>query len=241
VKLKDPNVQESSGPELELISASNIYSMTHSEHGLTARLDRTQVKRCFDLMFSAVGLLAVAPFILFVAMILCVLEGRPVFIKHLRVGRGGSRFGCLKFRTMVVDADAVLQRHLADNEEARTEWQATHKLRDDPRVTRLGQVLRRTSVDELPQLLNVLRGDMSIVGPRPVVESELHYYGAQLGHYLTVRPGLTGAWQVGGRSDTSYSSRVQMDVDYVANWSLGRDLTIIFKTIPAVLSAKGSR
>jgi exopolysaccharide production protein ExoY len=233
-------VQESSGPELNLISVSNTYSMTHSEHGFTAPLDGAQVKRCFDLFFSFCGLLAIAPFILFVAIIIYFLDGRPIFIKHLRVGRGGSRFGCLKFRTMVVDADSALQRHLARNEEASREWAASHKLRDDPRITRLGQVLRKASVDELPQLLNVLRGEMSIVGPRPVVESELHYYGAHIDRYLTVRPGLTGAWQVGGRSETSYASRVQMDVDYIDNWSMGRDLAIIIKTIPAVLSAKGS-
>ena len=141
---------------------------------------------------------------------------------------------------MVVDADAMLQRHLAANPNARREWEATHKLKDDPRITALGKVLRKSSVDELPQFFNVLRGEMSLVGPRPIVASEAVHYGNHIAHYYAVRPGITGAWQVSGRSDLSYQQRVALDCKYVAGRSFGSDLSILIRTIPAVLVTKGS-
>ena len=163
-----------------------------------------------------------------------------MLIKHRRVGRGGVLFPCFKFRTMVVNAEDVLQEHLDADVDARQEWSATRKLKSDPRITPIGRMLRKSSVDELPQLLNVLRGEMSLVGPRPIVEPEVHHYGAVIHQYLKVRPGLTGSWQVSGRSDASYARRVQMDADYVRNWSFGRDLIILIKTVPAVLTSRGS-
>lgn len=141
---------------------------------------------------------------------------------------------------MCVDGDTVLRRHLEENPAAQTEWDLHHKLRDDPRVTRLGRVLRETSVDELPQLLNVIRGDMSLVGPRPVVRNELSLYGASKHFYLAARPGITGPWQIGGRSTTAFADRVALDSGYVTGWSVGEDLRILLLTVPAVVSARGA-
>ena len=141
---------------------------------------------------------------------------------------------------MVENGDEVLQRHLRDNPEALEEWTATRKLQNDPRVTRVGQILRKLSLDELPQILNIVRGEMSVVGPRPVVSEELDYYGPAAEFYLASRPGLTGLWQVSGRNDVSYAARVAFDTHYVQNWSLATDLAIIIKTVPAVVASRGS-
>ena len=197
-------------------------------------------KRLFDIVVGVLALVVLLPFIASMILIMLALQGRPVLIKHRRVGRGGILFPCFKFRTMVVNADDVLQEHLARDSDARLEWSATRKLKNDPRITPIGRVLRKSSVDELPQLLNVLRGDMSLVGPRPIVEPEVQHYGAFIHQYLKVRPGLTGSWQVSGRSNASYEQRVQLDSDYVRNWSFGRDLVILIKTVPAVLTSRGS-
>jgi undecaprenyl-phosphate galactose phosphotransferase len=164
-----------------------------------------------------------------------------VLFAHRRIGAGGRHFYCLKFRTMVVNADQVLQQILATDPERAAEWRATHKLRDDPRVTRLGKLLRQMSLDEVPQLLNVIRLEMSLVGPRPIVDSEIAHYGEDIAHYYALRPGLTGLWQVSGRSDTSYARRVRLDVWYVNNWTIWHDLAVLLKTIPAVLRREGAR
>ena len=198
-----------------------------------------RLKRSFDVAAAAAMLLAFLPLFGLICFIL-LTQGRPLLIRHRRVGRGGATFPCLKFRTMVVDSDAVLQRHLAEDPAAREEWEATRKLKNDPRVTALGRVLRKTSIDELPQLLNVLRGEMSLVGPRPIVPAEVIHYGIHIERYHEVRPGLTGAWQISGRSDVSYEQRVALDCDYVAGRSFRRDLGILVKTVPAVLKSKGS-
>ena len=166
--------------------------------------------------------------------------GGPVFYGHPRIGRDGRPFRCLKFRTMVVNGDAVLERYLRSDPSIRAEWDATRKLRDDPRVTRLGAVMRQFSIDELPQLINVVRGEMSLVGPRPVVRGELDRYGRSAAHYLSVRPGLTGLWQVSGRSDTTYRRRVACDRLYVQRWSLARDIAIVARTVPIVCLSRGS-
>lgn len=197
-------------------------------------------KRALDFSIVLAALVLLCPLIVIMTATLWTLQGRPIFIKHRRVGRGGKGFLCFKFRTMVVDGDEVLARHIEANEDARAEWHATRKLKDDPRVTPFGQVLRKTSIDELPQLVNILRGEMSLVGPRPIVEAEIMHYGAHIDHYYMVRPGLTGLWQISGRSDVSYNSRVAMDVKYVQTYNVVKDLVIIAKTIPAVLAAKGS-
>lgn len=197
-------------------------------------------KRIFDVAAATCILVMLAPLFLFTALAILLTSGAPVLYGHERVGLGGRRFRCWKFRTMRVDAAEVLRRHLAQDDAARAEWAASRKLRNDPRITRLGRVLREYSVDELPQLLNVIRGDMSLVGPRPVVEDELSYYGSKAEAYFAARPGITGLWQVSGRSDTHYARRVELDAEYVRSWSHGQDMKILLRTVPAVLGARGS-
>ncbi|RCW87400.1 MULTISPECIES: sugar transferase [Phyllobacterium] len=198
------------------------------------------LKRGFDIAGALAGLIALSPLFLLIALLVRLSDGGSVFYGHRRIGRGGSIFHCLKFRTMVEDGDGVLASYFAANPDARAEWEATRKLKDDPRVTRVGAVLRKLSLDELPQIINILQGHMSIVGPRPVVHDELENYGNAAVFYLKSRPGLTGLWQVSGRNDVSYDSRVQFDRHYVENWSLKLDLHIIIKTVPAVCMARGS-
>jgi Undecaprenyl-phosphate galactose phosphotransferase WbaP len=197
-------------------------------------------KIAFDVAVAGVLLLLTLPFFALLYG-LVRLDGGPATFGHLRVGRNGQAFRCLKFRTMVPNAEAVLADLLARDADAAAEWAATHKLTRDPRITKLGRLLRKTSLDELPQLLNVLRLDMSLVGPRPIVTSELTYYGDDIEYYHAIRPGITGLWQVSGRSDTSYPRRVQLDNWYVRNWSLWSDVVILAKTVPAVLFQSGAR
>lgn len=198
------------------------------------------VKVAFDRTAAVLGLVLLLPLLLMVAGLIWLRDPGPVLYAHPRVGRGGRVFRCLKFRTMVRNGDEVLARHLAADPEAAREWEETRKLRHDPRVTLLGRRLRKSSIDELPQLLNVVRGEMSLVGPRPIVEAEAHYYGAAMRDYTAVRPGLTGLWQVGGRSDTSYAERVRLDQSYVRNRSLWLDLKIILRTVVVVVKGRGS-
>ena len=193
-----------------------------------------------DTSVALACLMLFLPLFLMVALMIRMSSPGPVFYGHLRIGHGGRAFRCWKFRTMVVDGDAVLARHLASVPGARAEWEANRKLRNDPRVTRIGQVLRDYSVDELPQLFNVLFGDMSIVGPRPVVQDELDRYGPAAAAYLAARPGITGLWQTSGRSDTSYERRVELDARYVTEWSLWLDCLIMARTVPVVLGARGA-
>jgi lipopolysaccharide/colanic/teichoic acid biosynthesis glycosyltransferase len=201
---------------------------------------RPMLKRALDVLAAGGLLLVLAPVMLLLAW-LVRQDGGAAFYAHRRVGRGGHSFGCLKFRSMVGDSQARLDALLASDADARTEWAATHKLRHDPRVTRVGRFLRATSLDELPQLLNVLRGEMSLVGPRPVTQAELdQFYGAAAAHYISVRPGITGLWQVSGRSDTSYAQRVALDVAYVMTPSLWQDIRILLRTPIAVLSRRGA-
>jgi exopolysaccharide production protein ExoY len=167
-------------------------------------------------------------------------DGGSVIYGHRRVGRNGDVFRCWKFRTMVENGDEVLAAYLAANPSEREEWNATRKLQNDPRVTRVGAVLRKLSLDELPQIVNILRGEMSFVGPRPVVKDELELYGNAAPFYLRSRPGLTGLWQVSGRNDVSYGTRVAFDRYYVENWSFTSDIKILVLTVPAVFSSRGS-
>ena len=177
-------------------------------------------------------------------LLLAVLVGidnkGSVFFAHRRVGRNGREFSCYKFQTMVSNADEVLVRHLSENEAARKEWESSFKLTNDPRVTRLGAFLRKTSLDELPQVFNVLKGEMSLVGPRPIVRAEVEKYGENIREYYMVRPGITGMWQTSGRSDTTYEERVAMDTWYVRNWSVWIDMKDLGKTFGAVLGKKGA-
>ncbi|MFC7474829.1 sugar transferase [Dankookia sp. GCM10030260] len=198
------------------------------------------IKRALDILGAGALLLLTAPAFLLLALLIRA-DGGPVFYAHERVGRGGRRFGCLKFRSMVTDSQARLAALLDADPAARAEWEATRKLRDDPRVTRTGRFLRATSLDELPQLLNVLRGEMSLVGPRPVVAAELAaHYGAAAEYYLSVRPGITGLWQVSGRSETTYDTRVALDTQYATNLSIWADLRILLRTPAVVLLRRGA-
>jgi lipopolysaccharide/colanic/teichoic acid biosynthesis glycosyltransferase len=202
---------------------------------------RRVLKRQLDIALAGLALAAVAPLMLAIAAAIWRRDGAPVVYRHRRLGPGGRGFDCLKFRTMARDADRALAALLAASPAARAEWSATRKLRDDPRVLgAVGRFLRRTSLDELPQLVNVLRGERSLVGPRPIVADELAHYGAQAAWYFATRPGLTGPWQVGGRSDTGYATRVRLDVEYAQNPSLRRDLAILAGTVAAVLGSRGA-
>ena len=196
--------------------------------------------RAIDMLVALAILVFVAPMMLAIGLLIRRSDPGPVFFGHERVGRDRRRFRCWKFRSMATDAEQRLQDLLARDAQARAEWDRDHKLRDDPRITRLGAFLRKSSLDELPQLFNIIRGEMSLVGPRPIVEAEIPRYGRYFRHYCTVRPGLTGLWQVSGRSDVSYEQRVAMDVTYVRSKCLVLDLQILLKTIPAVLVRKGS-
>jgi exopolysaccharide production protein ExoY len=198
-------------------------------------------KRSLDVSVAATALFLLLPLLLLIALMVWAGDRKPPIYRHMRLGRDGRRFGCLKFRSMVTDGEAVLAAHLSANPRARAEWAETHKLTDDPRVTAIGQVLRKTSLDELPQLWNVLRGEMSLVGPRPIVPAEVARYGRAFATCFAVPPGVTGLWQVSGRSDTTYAERVALDLDYATRWSLRRDLVIMLRTIPAVLAQRGSK
>jgi Undecaprenyl-phosphate galactose phosphotransferase WbaP len=167
-------------------------------------------------------------------------EGGPIIFRHRRIGRNGEAFDCLKFRSMIPDADRTLRDLLERHPELKAEWLRDHKLRDDPRITAVGRFLRRTSLDELPQLWNVIRGEMSLVGPRPVVREELLRYGRHLHRYLAAKPGITGLWQVTGRNDTDYRRRVVLDVYYVRRQSVLLDLYILVKTTHVVLGGSGA-
>ncbi len=198
------------------------------------------VKRSFDITAAVCALLIFSPIFLMIMALVKFSDKGPAFYGHTRIGHNGRPFKCLKFRTMATDGDALLQKYLRENPEANEEWRLTRKLKDDPRVTIVGKVLRKLSLDELPQLLNILRGEMSVVGPRPVVDDELKVYDSFAVYYLRSRPGLTGLWQISGRNDVSYETRIAYDTQYVQNWSLVRDIAIIAKTIPAVCFARGS-
>jgi len=231
------------GPAVELGDRRPVqFSELHRDSAVTAknRAVGGTIKRMMDFTLAVTIFLGLLPLFLMVAAAIKILSPGPVFYGHIRIGHGGRPFLCWKFRTMCANGDAVLKRHLDENPSARIEWDLTRKLRDDPRVTRLGRVLRETSVDELPQLLNVIRGDMSLVGPRPVVRNELTLYGPSKHLYLAARPGITGPWQIGGRSTTAFEDRVALDSGYVTGWSVAEDLRILLMTVPAVVGARGA-
>ncbi|TYB82415.1 sugar transferase [Maritimibacter fusiformis] len=197
-------------------------------------------KWLFDKAFAALALMALAPTMGLIALILKLRDPGPVLFAHTRIGKDGRRFKCYKFRTMRADGDARLAWVFAIDPIARADWQAAQKLERDPRVHPFGGFLRRTSLDELPQFWNVLKGDMSIVGPRPIVDDEIEKYGRHFADYCAVRPGITGAWQVGGRTDTDYEARVALDVDYVRTARFRDDLSIVFRTVGVVLKQRGA-
>ena len=201
---------------------------------------RPGLKRAMDVLGAAALLILAAPVFLLLALLIR-RDGGPAFYGQERVGLHGARFRCLKFRSMVTDSQARLDALLASDPAARAEWDATRKLKQDPRVTRTGAFLRKTSLDELPQLINVLRGEMSLVGPRPVPAAELAAnYGAAADHYMSVKPGITGPWQISGRNDTTYAQRVALDVQYAIRPSLWRDIGILLRTPAVVLLRRGA-
>lgn len=196
--------------------------------------------RVLDIIIASCALFVFLPLMLTVSVLIFLQDGGPPIYSQRRVGYRGRLFPCLKFRSMVQDSDRILRELLESNAEARAEWDRDQKLRKDPRITLLGQLLRKSSIDELPQLINVLRGEMSIVGPRPIVQNEVVRYGWRIKSYLSVRPGLTGLWQVSGRNGTSYRRRVAIDHVFAKSLNVGLYLYIVIMTVPTVLSRRGS-
>ncbi|MDU2063352.1 MAG: undecaprenyl-phosphate galactose phosphotransferase WbaP [Sporomusaceae bacterium] len=205
-----------------------------------ARWTNRLIKYFFDFFVSLLLLPFVVLFLVVIALFTYLNSPGPVFFVQQRVGKGGQFFPCYKIRTMVTNAEEKLAQYLQENPTACQEWQTDFKLKEDPRVTPIGKFLRKTSLDELPQLFNVLRGEMSLVGPRPIIAEEVVRYGEYIQDYHMVRPGITGMWQVSGRSDVSYEERVQLDSWYVRNWSLWLDIVTLFKTVGVVLKRKGA-
>lgn len=201
---------------------------------------KVELIRALDVLFALSALLIFAPLMLVLALFIAILDPGPIFFAHKRIGLGGREFYCLKFRSMAVDAEQRLQTLLASDERAREEWARDQKLRNDPRITSIGQFLRKSSLDELPQLFNVLRGEMSLVGPRPIVRNEVARYGRYFEHYCAVRPGITGLWQISGRNDVSYRRRVAFDVTFTRLLSTGLYLRILVATVPSVLMQRGT-
>lgn len=225
------------GTDMSFIFSHEVMILRVSNH-LAKRTSRF-LKRAFDIVGSACIIVLLSP----VLVILSYLVGRDggnAIYGHERIGRDGHKFKCLKFRSMVTNSQEVLQNLLQNDSEAREEWDKDFKLKNDPRITRVGQFIRKTSLDELPQLFNVLRGEMSLVGPRPVIEKELERYAGDVDYYLMAKPGMTGLWQVSGRNDVDYDTRVYFDAWYVKNWSLWNDIAILFKTINVVLKRDGA-
>ena len=217
-----------------------------TEEGRSIHLRRVNpvtraVKRALDITGALMFFALFGPLYLLVALAVLLSMGRPVHYWQSRLGADGQRFRFFKFRSMVQNADAVLDEYLSRSDMARTEWDTFQKLKKDPRITEIGHFIRRLSLDELPQFWNVLKGDMSLVGPRPCMERQRSLYGSYWTEYCAMRPGITGLWQVSGRNRLSFAARVQLDAQYVNNWSLWLDIKILAKTITAVLTGDGSR
>ena len=200
------------------------------------------VKRLIDILGGLVGCVLLVPITVAVYIARKVLkeDDGPMFYEHLRYGKDGKKFRIYKFRSMCIDADKRLKEYLEQNEEARIEFEENHKLKDDPRITKLGKFIRKTSIDELPQFVNVLKGDMSLIGPRPIVDGEIEKYGENKEKFLSVKPGLTGYWAANGRSDIAYEERMKMELYYVDNISFKLDIQIFFKTIISVIKKEGA-
>ena len=205
-----------------------------------ARSWNRYLKTIFDFALTLVGTVAISPILIFIAIWIYIDSPGPVIFKHTRIGKNGKKFFCYKFRSMCIDAKEKLAELLENDPVAKAEWKRDFKLKNDPRITKSGAFLRRTSLDELPQIFNVLKGEMSLVGPRPVIEEELERYGEYVNDYLMVKPGITGMWQINGRNDTSYAERVCMDSWYVRNWSIWIDNLILWRTLKSVIRCKGA-
>ena len=227
-----------SSAEISILFSEKIL-MLNLRNNLSRPYNRA-IKRIFDLTLTIFGGLMISPILLIIAILVGIDNRGRIIFAHKRVGAAGKKFPCYKFQTMIPNADVALKKYLAENPDAKKEWDETFKLTNDPRVTKLGNFLRRTSLDELPQLWNVIRGEMSLVGPRPIVQAEIERYGKNIREYYMVLPGITGMWQVSGRSDTTYPERVAMDTWYVRNWSVWIDIMYLFKTVKAVFQGKGA-
>ena len=235
-------------PDIFGIPASNISArglmeeqaiVVRVQNNLAKKSNRI-MKRIFDIVATVCGGILILPILAIVTVLIYLDSPGPIVFGHKRVGQGGKEFPCYKFRSMVPNAQEALEVYLKENPAAREEWERDFKLKDDPRVTRIGKFLRKTSLDELPQLWNVLVGDMSLVGPRPIVRDEIVKYGDYINDFYLVPPGITGVWQVSGRSDTTYEERVLMDSWYVHNWSVWIDIVYLLKTVLAVVKSKGA-
>lgn len=217
---------------------TSIINMKDLQIKMAKPLPRT-FKRLFDICFALITIFILSPFLILIYIIVKTDKG-PVFYGHERIGRNGKKFKCLKFRSMATNSKELLEQILAQDPEARKVWEQSFKLKNDPRITKIGHFLRKTSLDELPQLFNILKGEMSTVGPRPVTEKEVDFYNDNKSYYLAVKPGLTGLWQVSGRSNIDYNTRIQIDKHYVQTWSFLKDMIIIIKTIKVVLFREGA-
>jgi Undecaprenyl-phosphate galactose phosphotransferase WbaP len=229
---------------LPLFGMEPLHAFSHEvlllrAHNNLLRPSARILKRAFDIVVSVLLLTLLAPLFAWLVLKVRQTDG-PAFFGHQRISLQGQAFPCYKFRTMVTNSAEVLERLLREDPEAREQWEREFKLKTDPRITPIGDLLRRTSLDELPQLWNVLRGEMSLVGPRPVIRDELEKYGEDVSYYLQVRPGMTGLWQVSGRNDVDYETRVALDAWYVRNWSLWNDIVILLKTVRVVLARDGA-
>lgn len=200
------------------------------------------IKRSIDVICGLIGVLLLIPvsIIVYAVKVICKENDGPLFYAQLRYGKKGRMFKLYKFRSMCMHADKKLKEHLENNPDAKKEFEETQKLQNDPRVTRIGKFLRKSSIDELPQMINILKGDMSLIGPRPVVDGEIERYGKNRDKFLSVRPGLTGYWQANGRSNTTYEERMQMELYYVDNMSLSLDVKIFLKTFITVIKKEGA-
>ena len=198
------------------------------------------IKTIFDYVLTITGTIAISPILIVIALWIYKDSPGPVIFKHRRIGKNGKEFNCYKFRSMCIDAKERLEELLKNDPQAKAEWEKDFKLKNDPRITKSGAFLRKTSLDELPQIFNVLKGEMSLVGPRPIIRDEMARYGEYIGDYLMVKPGITGMWQVSGRSDTDYKQRVQLDSWYVRNWSVWLDVMLLWRTIKVVINCKGA-
>ncbi len=198
------------------------------------------IKTIFDYVLTITGTIAISPILIVIALWIYKDSPGPVIFKHRRIGKNGKEFNCYKFRSMCVDAKEKLEQLLKTDPESKAEWEKDFKLKNDPRITKSGAFLRKTSLDELPQIFNVLKGEMSLVGPRPIIKDEMVRYGEYINDYLMVKPGITGMWQVSGRSDTDYKQRVQLDSWYVRNWSVWLDVMLLWRTVKIVFQCKGA-
>jgi Undecaprenyl-phosphate galactose phosphotransferase WbaP len=242
---------EYQSPESRTAAIEGSYSYTESVGRSLERFQRANrtpsdffryrvVKRCFDILLVLISVPVTLPLLAIVSAVVMFSSPGPIFYSHRRIRKNGAFFSMWKFRTMCVNSAEVLEDYLTRHPDAHSEWNQTHKLRKDPRITPLGVFLRRYSLDELPQLWNVLMGQMSLVGPRPIVAAEVEKYGDSFDCYCRVKPGLTGLWQVSGRSELSYDARVALDCDYVNHWSLTKDVVILLKTFSSVVNQDGA-